>query len=110
MDGISRRQAVTLSAAGGVALIATLGRAEASDGEDVIFANEKTVLFKVKDVTLDGIDEANRKIAASFGQADAPIKLTGLPLAENVAIRVSLVFPGSVNNLPFNWGRLKELI
>jgi hypothetical protein len=110
MDGVSRRQAVTLSAAGGVALLVALGRAEANDGKDVIVANEKTVLFKVKNVTLDGVDEANRTIAASFGRADAPVKLTGLPLAENVAIRVSLVFPGSVNNVPFNWGRLKGLV
>lgn len=111
MESISRRQAVALGAAGGVALLADLGRAEAADAKkDVIFADEKAVLFKLKDVTIDAVDEAKRTVAASFGKADAPVKLTGLPLADNVSIRVSFVYPGLVNNVPFNWDRLKGLV
>ncbi len=110
MDSISRRQAVALSAASGMALLATLGRAEAGDKEGVIVAGEKAVLFKVKDVTLDGVDEAKRTVAASFGRGNALVKITGLPLAEGISIRVSLVLPGSVNNVPFDWTRLKGLV
>jgi hypothetical protein len=110
MDSISRRQAVALSAASGMALLATLGRAQARDEEGVIVAGEKAVLFKVKDVTLDGIDVTKRTVAASFGRGNALVKITGLPLAEGISIRVSLVLPGSVNNVPFDWTRLKGLV
>lgn len=76
----------------------------------MIVAGEKAVLFKIKDVTIDSIDEAKRTIAASFGRADAPVKLTGLQLAKDIVIRVSLVLPGSVNNVPFDMDRLKGLV
>ena len=36
--------------------------------------------------------------------------MTGLPLSQTIGIRVSHVFPGSVNNLPFQWDRLKGLV
>lgn len=111
MDGGSRRQLVALGATGGAAFLATLGGAEAGDEKErVIVAGEKAVLFKVKDVTLDAVDEAKRTIAASCGRADAPVKLTGLPLAKDIGIRVSLVEPGSVNNVPFDMARLKGLV
>ncbi len=111
MDGVSRREVVALGAAGGAAFLASLGRTEAADEKErVIVADEKAVLFKVKDLTLDGVDEAKRTVAASFGNADAPVKLTGLPLADGVSILMSLVLPGSLNNVPFDMARLKGLV
>jgi hypothetical protein len=111
MDNVSRRQLVALGAAGGAAFLAALGRTEAEEAKDrVIVADERAVLFKVKDVTLDGVDEAKRTVAVSFGRTDTPVKLTDLPLAKDVSIRVSLVFPGSVNNVPFDMARLQGLV
>lgn len=111
MDGISRRQLVALGATGGVAFLATLGGAEAADEKErVIVADEKAVLFKVKNVTLDAVDETKRTMAASFGWVDAPVRVTGLPLAKDVSIRVTMVLPGSANNVPFDMARLKGLV
>lgn len=110
MGSISRRQAVSLGAAGGAAALAAFGRAEAAGGKDVIFADEKAVLFKIRDVTIDAVDQARRMIGVSFGKADAPVTVTGLPLADNITIRVSFIYPGSVNNVPFDWDRLKGLV
>jgi len=109
MESISRRKAVSFGAVNGVALLAALGRAEAVDNKGVIVADEKAVLFKLKDVTVDAVDQAGRAVAVSFGKAESQVKLTGLPLADGVGIRVSLVEPGSVNNVPFDWARLKGL-
>lgn len=113
MDGnISRREAVVaVGAAGSIAaLLGAVGRAGADDGKGVLVADEKAVLFKVRDVTLDGVDETTRTVSASFGRGSALIKVTGLPLAEDIGIRVSMVYPGSVNNVPFDWTRLKGLV
>jgi hypothetical protein len=111
MSKVSRRQLVALGAAGGAAFLAAIDRAEAGEEKDrVIVADEKAVLFKLKDVTLDAVDDPKRTVAVSFGQADVPIKVTGLPLSKDIGIRVSLVRPGSVNNVPFDMARLKALV
>ena len=66
--------------------------------------------FKIKDVVIERVEQEGRTIDVRFGKAARPIKVTGLPLGETIGIRVSHVFPGSVNNLPFHWDRLKELV
>ena len=38
------------------------------------------------------------------------MKVIALPLDETIGIRVSHIFPGSVNNVPFDWDRLKGLV
>jgi hypothetical protein len=108
MDSVTRRGAIGLGILSGSTLFAK--PAQAADDKTVIFANEKAVLFKVKNVTLDGVDQDHRTIAASFGKPDRPIKLANLPLSESVRIRVSFILPGSVNHLPFHWDRLKGLV
>jgi hypothetical protein len=82
----------------------------AARGMEANSDDEESVMFKIKDVILDGVKQDERTIDVRFGKAARPIKLTGLPLSETIGIRVSHVFPGSVNNLPFRWERLKELV
>ena len=103
---LTRRDAIRLGAASGAALLAT---GAAADEKAVIFADEKRVMFKIRDVTLNEVDQPGRTVSLSVGNKDKPVKVTNLPLAENVTIRVSFVFPGSVNNVPFDWDRLKGL-
>jgi hypothetical protein len=109
MVSLSRRRAIGVGVMSGSALLATLTRAEEAD-EDVIAAGEKAVLFKIKGVMLERVDQDRRTIDASLGKHDRPIKLEGLPLGENIRIRVSYVKPGVANNLPFDWDRLKGLV
>jgi hypothetical protein len=105
---MTRREAIGLGMMSGSLLLTE--PAQAADENAVIFADEKAVLFKVKNVTLVGVDQDHRTIAASFGKPDEPIRLANLPLGEDVRIRVSFIFPGSVNNVPFHWDRLKGLV
>jgi hypothetical protein len=48
-------------------------------------------------------------VAVSFGKKGKAVKVSNLPLAEDVRIRVSFELPGSVNNVSFDWERLKGL-
>ncbi len=108
MESLTRRGAIGLGIFSGSSLFTT--PAQAADEKSVIFANEKAVLFKVKNVTLEEVDQDRRTIAVRFGKPDRNIKVANLPLGESVRIRVSFVFPGSVNHLPFHWDRLKGLV
>jgi hypothetical protein len=92
----------------GSAILATL--AQAAHDDNVIVADEKAALFKIRDVTLNRVDQKARTIGASFGNSDRPISLANLPLGEDVTIRVSFIEPGVVNNVPFSWERLKGLV
>jgi hypothetical protein len=76
---------------------------------DVLIAGEKAVLFKVRDVRLEQVDEAGRTITVSIGNGPRPVELIRLPLGEEIKLRVSLVLPGAANNVPFAWDRLKSL-
>ncbi len=60
-------------------------------------------------LTLNKVDEPSRSVTMSFGKKDRPAKFESVPLAVDVAIRTSFVEPGSVNNVPFDWDRLKGL-
>jgi hypothetical protein len=77
---------------------------------EVIFAVERAVLCKIRDVTIERVDRERRTIAASFGAGDKSLRMTNLPLAESISIRVPYVFPGSVNHVPFSWDRLERLV
>jgi hypothetical protein len=105
---ITRRDALTLGAISGSALLTMLPETQAAD-KPLIFADEKAVLFKIKNVTLDKVDQPGRTISITFGNKDRPVKLTNLPLSDDVKIRVSFVEPGVVNNVPFDWDQLKGL-
>jgi hypothetical protein len=105
MQGLTRRGALGLGAVSAPALLTAVARGMDENPDD-----EGPVRFKIKDVILDGVKQDERTIDVRFGRAARPIKLTGLPLSETIGIRVSHVFPGSVNNLPFHWDRLKGLV
>lgn len=108
MQEFSRRQALAVRSA---ALLATLApQAEGNEAEKVIVADEKAVLITIKDAMFEKLDEVRRIITVSFGPKDGRIKITGLPLADDFSIRVSLVKPGVVNNVPFDRDRLKRLV
>ena len=89
-----------------VAAARSAGAAETT----VLVADEKPVLFKLKDVTLEQVDQPGRTIGVSIGRGPRPLKLADLPLGEEIRIRVSLVYPGVANNVPFDWERLKGLV
>jgi hypothetical protein len=74
---------------------------------EVIFASERADLFKIRDVTIERVDQERRTIAESFGAGDKSLRMTNPPLAEGISTRVSYVFPGSVNHVPFSWDRLE---
>ncbi len=110
MRSLTRRGAMRSGLIAGPILFSAHERAQPAEAEEVIAAGEKNVLFKVKDVTIKTIDQAARLIAVSVGTRPGAIAIENLPLDENIKIRVSFVFPGVVNNLPFSWGRLEELV
>ncbi len=105
MQNLTRRGALGLGAMTASAVLAASAQAMREDTSD-----EEPVRFKIKDVTIDKVRQEQRTIDIRCGKAARPIKVFGLPLAETIGIRVSHVFPGSVNNLPFDWDRLKELM
>ena len=105
MRSLTRRGALGLGAVSASALLTAMAHG-ANEGPD----DEESVQFKIKDVILDGVKQEERTIDIRFGKAARPIKVTGLPLGETIGIRVSHIFLGSVNNLPFHWDRLKELV
>jgi hypothetical protein len=101
MQHLTRRGALGLGAASAGAFLASAARAEGDDGP---------VRFKIKDVVIVRAKQEDRTIDIRFGKANRRIRVIGLPLSETIGIRVSHVFPGSANNLPFHWVRLKELV
>ena len=108
MESLTRRGAIGLGILSGSSLFTT--PAQAADEKSVIFVDEKAVLFKVKNVSLEEVDQDHRTIAVRFGKPDQTIKVANLPLGESVRIRASFVFPSSANQLPFHWDRLKGLV
>ena len=109
MVGLTRRGAIGLGVVAGSVLVARHGVAAAAD-DDVIAVGEKAVLFKVKDATIERVDQDARTIGASLGTSEKPTKLADLPLEKDIRVRVSYVFPGVANNLPFTWERLEALV
>ena len=105
MQNLTRRGALGLGAVTASALLTATAPAMGEDPSD-----EGPVRFKIKDVVIDKVKQDQRTIDVRFGKAARPIKVFGLPLAETIGIRVSHIFPGSVNNLPFHWDRMKDLI
>jgi hypothetical protein len=110
MQKLTRRSAVQAGVIAGSTLFGAQNRAQASEPTELIAAGEKNVLFKVKDVTIKTIDQAARMIAVSVGKRPRSIAIENLPLDEDIKLRISFVFPGVANNLPFSWGRLEELV
>lgn len=104
---MNRRQAL---AAIVVVACASTTAAAADDTSKVVSVGEKPALFKLKDVTLDAVDEKRRTVTLSFGPADARVKLTGLPLAKDVSIRRWFEQISFANNFPFEMGRLNESV
>ena len=104
---MNRRQALAAIGVGGVVASTAVA---ADDKSKVLFAGEKAVLFKIKNVTLDAVDGDKRTVTLSFGPADARVKLTGLPLAKDIGILRWFEAPSIANNLPFTMDRLKESV
>jgi hypothetical protein len=100
MQNLTRRGALGLGAASAGAFLTAAARAD----------DQGPVRFKIKDVVILRARQEDRTIDIRFGKADRRIRMIGLPLSETIGIRVSHIFPGSVNNLPFHWDRLKELV
>lgn len=108
---MNRRQAIAAVGVGGMmACTAATAAGAADEKAKVLFAGEKAVLFKLKNVTLDALDEEKRTVALSFGPADARVTLTGLPLAKEISIRRWFETISFANNFPFEMGRLKESV
>jgi hypothetical protein len=105
MPGLTRRGALGLGAVSASAFLTASAQGIGDNSND-----EEPVRFKIKDVIIDKVKQDQRTIDIRFGKAARPTKMFGLPLAETIGIRVSHVFPGSVNNLPFHWDRLKDLV
>jgi hypothetical protein len=105
MQRLTRRAALGLGAASASAFLTAAAPATDENAND-----EGPVRFKIKDVVIERVKQEERTIDVRFGKAARPIKVAGLPLAETIGIRVSHIFPGSVNNLPFHWDRLKALV
>jgi hypothetical protein len=110
MASLTRREAIGFGVLSSSAVWAALGRANAAEEKDVIFADGKDVLFKIKDVLIERVDRASRTMAATFGKRDKALRMTNLPLHEDIRIHLSYIEPGSANNLPFTWERLEELV
>lgn len=100
MQSVTRRRALGLGGMSAGVFLAAAAQAAA----------DEPARFKIKDVTIDKVRQEPRTIDVRFGKAARPIKVFGLPLAETIGIRVSHVFPGSANNLPFQWERLNDLV
>lgn len=101
MNRLTRRGALGLGAMSASAFLSATARGAGDEGP---------VRFKIKDVTLEKVDQDHRTINVRFGKPARPMKVIALPLDETIGIRVSHVFPGSVNNVPFDWDRLKGLV
>jgi hypothetical protein len=110
MQKLTRRSAVQAGLITGSALFKAPNHAQASETTDLIAAGEKNVLFKIKDVTIKSVDQGARVIAVNVGERPRAIAIENLPLDADIKIRVSFVFPGVANNLPFSWERLEELV
>jgi hypothetical protein len=110
MDSLTRRRAIGLGVLTGSALVAEPGQAEAAGEKDVIFADEKAVVFNIRNVTIERVDQAARTITASFGKQDNPIKMTDLPLGKDIRIVLTNRCPSFRNHEPFEWRDLEELV
>jgi hypothetical protein len=106
MDRMTRRRAIELGVLSGSALVAKQGQAEAADEKDVILADEKAVVFNIRNVTIERVDQAARTITASFGKQDNPIKVTDLPLGKDIRIVLTNRYPSSRNHERFEIARL----
>lgn len=108
---MNRRQAITAIGVGGISAACTTAAAQPADVKDkVIHVGEKPVLFKVRNVTLDAVDEAKRTVSLSFGKVNARVKLTDIPLAEDIHILRWFMTPSIANNMPFKMERLLESV
>jgi hypothetical protein len=105
MNSLTRRGALGLGAVSASAFLSATAR-----GAGKAAGDEGPVQFKIKDVTLEKVEQDHRTINVHFGKPSRPTKVVALPLGENIGILVSHVFPGSVNNIPFDWDRLKGLV
>jgi hypothetical protein len=105
MTNLSRRGVFGLGVASVVSSMITSVQAA-----DYPRGDEHAVGFKIKNVTLERINEAERTVAVSFGIPDRPTRLLDLPLVEKFQLRVTHIYPGSVNNEPFEWDDLKRLL
>jgi hypothetical protein len=105
MKSMTRRGVVGM---GVMSMSAFLGAGAPAGDEKA--ADEKPVRFKIKDVTIEKVNQAARTVNVHFGKPGKPVKMIALPLAEEIHIRVSFIFPGVVNNVPFHWDRLKQLV
>jgi hypothetical protein len=104
MHPFTRREVIGL---GAVCAPALLGEVPQGDGEKA--RDEQPVRFKITDATILKVNQPGRTIDVHFGKPTRPIKMSDLPLDKEIRIRVSHVFPGVVNNVPFDWARLKGL-
>ena len=105
-DERTRRGVIGL--ASGSAVLGLLVRGADADGRPrATVVDEAPVLFKRKDVTVERVDCDARTVDLRLGPGDRAVRLTGLPVREEVsALRVSHVFSGVVNNPPFDGDRL----
>jgi hypothetical protein len=105
---LTRRAAIGIAAMStpvGLAAVASpcIG---AEDGDK---PRDSPTVFKIKDVSLDGFNAEEGTLTLSFRRKGNVCTLVNVPVADDMQVRVSHVEPGSVNNLPFGWERVKEL-
>jgi hypothetical protein len=110
MNGLTRRWMLGLGIMSGSPPFAQLAADAVAEDKPVIVADEKAVLFKIKDVTLERVNHKARTIDVRSGRKDSSLIVRNLPLSDAISIRVSFVFPGAANNLPFDWHRLIGLV
>ncbi len=105
----SRRQMIERGLASGAACLAAFAAANGSD-EPQAAPQDEPVTFTIKDVGIERCDEARRSLTLRFGKRQQPSRLVDIPAANDIQVRVSHVFPGVVNNLPFEWRRVEALL
>jgi hypothetical protein len=105
----TRRQMIERGLASGAACLAALGSASGAD-EAYVAPHGEPVTFTIKDAAIERGDEARRTLTLRFGKQDAPSRFVDVPAANDIQVRVSHVFPGVVNNLPFEWRRVEAIV
>lgn len=109
MEHFSRCAAVVLVIAFGAVVLTGFAPAGAEAGDKPLKGSADAATVKIKDVTIDQVDEAGGTISVSFGNKEKPTKLVNVPLGKGVRVVASHVLPGSVNHLPFEWDYVKRL-
>jgi len=104
----TRRKAIA-TAVGSIAYLASARVWSAPSTETPPDPAEHAVIFKLKNLVLESVDQESGTITASFGNRDKPTRLVNIPTSKQVRLVASHVWPGVCNNFPFTWPELKAL-